>query len=367
MAPTSHIVRITCCPMALTSQLARITCCPMALASHITRTTCVFALVLTVSAQNFAFAQPATQEKSKSIPKAIDERAEVADNNGNGDEVSDNNKEGDNTEGDKAKSAQKKEKPPEFVRVHKIDKKLQALQTASVTYTKPGEENGVEVTLIGAVHIAEPTYYSRLNQLFMGFDALLYELVADPEMGIPDPEERGVSPISSIQVGMKDALELAFQLDEIDYKAENFVHADMTPEEFFSTMENRKEGVFQMLFRSMGAGLAMQSSGKSSDIDLISALMANNRGRALRRTLAEQMGTMDGQMAAITGEDGKSTLITERNAKAFQVMDREIESGKKKLGIFYGAGHLKDMHKRLVEDYGMQPIKTEWLDAWDLK
>jgi len=203
--------------------------------------------------------------------------------------------------------------------------------------------------------------------MFMGFDALLYELVADPEQGLPDPEERGVSPISSIQVGMKDALELAFQLDEIDYKAENFVHADMTPEEFFTTMETRKEGMLQLLFRSMGAGLAMQSSGKSSDLDLISALMSKNRGRALRRSLAEQMGSMDGQMAAITGEDGKSTLITERNAKAFQVMDREIESGKKKLGIFYGAGHLKDMHQTLVEDYGMQPVKTEWLDAWDLK
>jgi hypothetical protein len=268
---------------------------------------------------------------------------------------------------EKAGKKPKKPKPPEFVRVHKIDKKMQALQTASVTYRKPGDDEGVEVTLIGAVHIGEPTYYSRLNQMFKGFDALLYELVADPEMGLPDPEERGVSPISSIQVGMKDALELAFQLDEIDYNAENFVHADMTPEEFFTTMETRKEGMLQLLFRSMGAGLAMQSSGKSSDIDLISALMANNRGRALRRSLAEQMGSMDGQMAAITGEDGKSTLITERNAKAFQVMDREIKDGKKKLGIFYGAGHLKDMHQTLVEDYGMQPVKTEWLDAWDLK
>lgn len=256
---------------------------------------------------------------------------------------------------------------PEFVRVFKQDNKMQALQTASVTYRKPGEADGVEVTLIGAVHIAQPSYYSRLNQMFRQFDALLYELVADPELGVPDPEERGVSPVSTIQVGMKDALELSFQLDEIDYKAENFVHADMTPQEFFATMNERKEGVLQMLFRSMGAGLAMQSSGKSSDIDLIAALVAEDRGRAMRRAFAEQMQMMDGQMAALTGEDGKSTLITERNAKAFKVLDQEIQAGKKKLGIFYGAGHLKDMHQRLVEEYGMTPVKTEWLDAWDLK
>jgi hypothetical protein len=258
-------------------------------------------------------------------------------------------------------------KAPEFVRIHRVEKKLQALQTAVVTYRKAGETNGVEVTLIGAVHIAEPSYYSRLNQMFLGFDALLYELVADPDAGLPDPEERGVSPISTIQVGMKDALELTFQLDEIDYDAENFVHADMTPEEFFSTMENRKEGVLQMLFRSMGAGLATQSSGKSSDLDLLTALVAEDRGRAMRRAFAEQMGNMDSQMAGITGEDGKSTLITERNSKAFKVMEREIKDGKKKLGIFYGAGHLKDMHQRLIDDYGMEAVKTEWLDAWDLK
>lgn len=265
------------------------------------------------------------------------------------------------------KVAEPKEKPPEFVRVLRTDKKLQALQTAVVTYRKVGETDGVEVTLIGAVHIAEPTYYSRLNQIFHSFDALLYELVADPDAGLPDPDERGVSPISTIQVGMKDALELTFQLDEIDYDAKNFVHADMTPEEFFTTMEKRKEGVLQMLFRSMGAGLATQSSGKSSDLDLLTALVAKDRGRAMRRAFAEQMGNMDSQMAGITGEDGKSTLITERNSKAFQVMEREIKEGKKKLGIFYGAGHLKDMHQRLIEDYGMEAIKTEWLDAWDLK
>ncbi len=267
----------------------------------------------------------------------------------------------------KLDEAPAEEEAPEFVRVFKQDNKMQALQTAVVTYQKPNEPDGIQVTLIGAVHIAEPTYYSRLNQMFRQFDALLYELVADPAQGLPDPQERGLSPISSIQVGMKDALELTFQLDEIDYEAKNFVHADMTPEEFFATMNKRKEGVMQMLFRSMGAGLAAQSSGKGSDIDLIAALVATDRGRAMRRAFAEQMGTLDGQMAALTGEDGKSTLITERNAKAFKVMDEEIAAGKKKLGVFYGAGHLKDMHQRLVEDYGLEAVKTEWLDAWDLK
>ncbi len=255
----------------------------------------------------------------------------------------------------------------EFVRVFKENKQPQALQTAVVTYRKPGDTSGVEVTLIGAVHIGEPTYYSKLNQLFRTYDALLYELVADPEMGVPDPEERGMSPVSSIQVGLKDTLALTFQLDEIDYKAKNFVHADMTPTEFFNMMESRKEGLLQMVVRSIGSGIAMQSSGKSSDIDLLAALVSDDRPKAMRRAFADQMGMMDGQMAAITGEDGKSTLITERNAKALRVLQREIDAGKKKLGIFYGAGHLKDMHERLERDFGMLPVETKWLNAWELQ
>ncbi|MEO8269268.1 MAG: hypothetical protein ABI557_06080, partial [Aureliella sp.] len=255
---------------------------------------------------------------------------------------------------------------PDFVRIFKLDGSPKALQTAVATYRKPGEADGVEVTLIGAVHIGEPTYYRKLNELFKSYDALLYELVADPGAGVPDPKDRGVSPISTIQVGMKDSLQLTFQLDEVDYDAKNFVHADMTPQEFFDTMESRKEGVLQMFFRSLGSGIAMQSAGKGGDVGLVAALMSNDRPKGLRRAFAEQMQMMDGQMAALSGEDGKSTLITERNARAFEVLDREIKAGRKKLGIFYGAGHLKDMHQRLVDDYGLELVDTQWLDAWEL-
>ncbi len=272
------------------------------------------------------------------------------------------------------KTAQKSSEPtsnttdeaPDFVRVFEKDGVAQALQTAVATYRKPGESHGTEVALIGAVHIAEPSYYSQLNQLFQSYDALLYEMVTDPDMGIPDPKERGLSPISTIQVGMKEMLELTFQLDEVDYKAKNFVHADMTPTEFFDTMNARKEGVMQMFFRSIGSGIAMQSTGRGGDVGLLAALVAEDRAKGLRRAFADQMQMMDGQMAALTGEDGKSTLITERNAKAFDVLNREIKAGKKKLGIFYGAGHLKDMHERLINEYGMELVETKWLDAWGL-
>ncbi len=265
------------------------------------------------------------------------------------------------------KNAEKRE-IPEFMRVLKDDGKPKALQTAVATYKLAGSgpEDDVEVTLIGAVHIGEATYYSRLNQLFRQYDALLYEMVMDPEGGMPDPEERGVSPVSTIQVGMKSALNLSFQLDEIDYKAKNFVHADMTPQEFFDCMKELEQGLMSMIFRSMGASLAQQSSQKSNDLEVLAAMVSGDT-MSLRVAFAEQMEQADGQMAALANKEGKSALITERNATAFKVLKRELEAGKKKIAVFYGAGHLKDMHKRLEKDFAMELTELEWLDAWSLQ
>lgn len=268
---------------------------------------------------------------------------------------------------DKAETQPAKKEDLKFVRVSKDGKTPLALQTAVVKYKSDSKETeGVEVTLIGAVHIAEKSYFQDLNKLFTEYDALLYEMVSDPNQ-VPEPNQRGSSPVSSVQVGMKDMLELTFQLDEVDYKAKNFVHADMSPEEFFDSMNKRKEGVFKMFLRSVGSGLAMQGAGKSNDLDVLTAILSEKRSSGLKRAMAEQFEMMDGQMAALQGDDGRSTLITERNAKAFKILGEQIKAGKKKIAIFYGAGHLEDMHQRLLDDYRMQPIETKWMDAWDLK
>ena len=46
-------------------------------------------------------------------------------------------------------------------------------------------------------------------------------------------------------------------------------------------------------------------------------------------------------------------------------MASSIASGKKEIGIFYGAAHMTDMEKRLKE-MGFNKISTEWRVAWDM-
>jgi hypothetical protein len=260
---------------------------------------------------------------------------------------------------------------PAFLRVDKDSSgKPRALQCAIAQYEiESGPFRGAQVDLIGAVHVGEKSYYSDLNRRFRDYDAVLYELVADPNERPGRREPRaGVNPIGSLQTGMKDMLKLSFQLEEVDYEAKNFVHADMSPTEFGEDMVKRNDGFISMFARLMGAGFAAQSSRKNSEAqaDLMAAMFSRDPIR-MRRAMAQQFETMDNQMVGLADKDGKSTLLTERNAKAFEVLEAQLKGGKRKVSVFYGAGHLIDMHDRLERDFQARLVQLDWIDAWDLR
>jgi len=227
------------------------------------------------------------------------------------------------------------------------------------------------VDLIGAIHVGDLRYYQELNRRFRSYDALLYELVA-PE-GTVVERGHGTSnahPLGALQNGMTSLLEVEHQLEKIDYTRANFVHADLSPSEFSKSMEKKNESVLQMFSRMMGQSIAQQSQqaaqGESADLDIFSALLSKDRPRKLKIAMAKQFASMESMLMGISGPNG-STLITERNKRALEVLREQQAAGKKKLGIFYGAGHLSDMHERLVDEFELQPIATVWLEAWDLR
>lgn len=274
--------------------------------------------------------------------------------------------------------AQQANQPPEsadqqWVKVLRgEDGDPQAMQTAIVRY-KPakGQDSGVVVDLIGAIHIGDMSYYEALNRQFEEYDVLLYELVAPEGTKI----ERGASsrsshPVGALQNSMKDLLELDHQLGVIDYTQENFVHADMTPDEFTESMAERGEGFMQMFFRMMGLSIAEQSkqqaAGKTTDFDLLIAFFQPDRALRLKRLMADQFADTESLLVGFSGPDG-STIITERNKKALRVLSKQIAAGKKKIGIFYGAGHMDDMGERLEKEFQLQPAETFWVEAWNLR
>ena len=249
-----------------------------------------------------------------------------------------------------------------------------AMQTSVLTFRYPTDgkktnsKAGVTVDLIGAVHVADKGYFKRLNGLFTKYDALLYELVAPEDNNVPSGGKSRHA-VGQMQQGMKSMLELSYQLEEIDYTKRNFVHADMSPEEFARVMGERNETWLTMMLKMMGSAMALQKAdGRGSDADILFAFFANDRALRLKRVMSTQFGNLEGTMSVLEGENG-STIIGERNNKALAVLRRELKAGKKRIGIFYGAGHFPDMEKKLTEKFGLYPDKKsiKWLTAWDMK
>ncbi|HLA86137.1 MAG TPA: hypothetical protein VJL29_15225, partial [Thermoguttaceae bacterium] len=211
-------------------------------------------------------------------------------------------------------------------------------------------------------------YYAELNKRFADYDAVLYELVAPEGTRPPRDASSGGSPISAVQTGLTRLLDLQFQLEGIDYRRPNMVHADMSPEEFSRSMRENGESVLTVFMRMLGYAMAQQAKDPagSRDVELLMALMNKNRALALKRAMAKQFEDLGGAILALDGPGG-STLISRRNAKALKVLRRELDAGKQKLAIFYGAGHLPDMAKRLRADFHLQPTGAQWLRAWDMR
>jgi hypothetical protein len=262
-----------------------------------------------------------------------------------------------------------KEKADKFIRTTRNDNdQLTALETAIVRFeSEVQDQPGLVVDLIGAIHIADKSYYEKLNRRFKKYDAVLYELVAREEANVPKPGQNAGGVVGGLQGGMKSLLELEHQLDCIDYSQKNMVHADMSPEEFAETMKRRKESFAGMFFRLLGRALAEQSEDPlgTSDWQLMAAMFAPDRAHQLKLVMAKEFADMEGQIGVFDGPEG-STIITERNGRALEVLSREIEAGKKRIAIFYGAGHLPDFQRRLQGDFQMKRVKTRWLAAWSL-
>ena len=275
---------------------------------------------------------------------------------------------------------------PQFIRVEEGEDTT-TLQTAVVHFKK----GDATVDLVGAIHIADKKYYEALNKRFEGYEALLYEGIgggkaaapaavdAEPEAEIAGPpeeadadtnapaEEETPAPRKANLNGLHDAYEagakwlgLAYQMKEIDYRKANFVHADLSLEEFSELQAERKESILSFVLKA-GLQTKKKPVKEPNSFKLLASLVSGNKN-GLKRELVQTLGAGDDQVSELAGE---SVIISDRNAKCLEVLASEVAGGKKKLGIFYGAAHFPDMSKRL-EAAGWTNAGMEWMTAWDI-
>lgn len=286
------------------------------------------------------------------------------------------------------------------------------LQTANATYRNA---DGVTVTLIGAVHVADSAYYDELNDLFKSFDTVLYEMVGGPiekreermkattEPHVPVPHQQedsaqdtespatqktpassdtdkqaaseGETPASGgdalswlpmLHGMLQNTLALEGQLDGIDYHQPNFVHADMSLEEFSSMQQDRQEGFLALWLKAVQVQIdnPQVTANQPGLLQILEILTRQDSATELKRLIGRTFDSVEALMAGMEAGDG-TVIITERNKVALKVMEEQIKAGKRNLAIFYGSAHLPDMEKRLQE-MGFKKQQSTWMTAWDL-
>ncbi len=267
-----------------------------------------------------------------------------------------------------ASSALAQDTAPEFARVAVDDQdRPTALQMSIIRYVPAADDRLLEVNLVGAVHIGDPSYYAELNRRFRDYDAVLFELIAPEDALAPGRLEKRSGILSTTQVGMMNLLDLSFQLDEINYDAANFVHADLSPAEMRESMDERGESLYVYFWRIFFASLNEYAKDPLGlkDMELLSGVLSSGQGDSLKIMAAYELTNVS-QAGDLLGADSGSAVIESRNQRAIDVLVREIDGGAQRIGIFYGVAHMPDMEERLLEQLGLTYESTDWVDAWQL-
>ncbi|RYD33403.1 MAG: hypothetical protein EOP86_13480 [Verrucomicrobiaceae bacterium] len=250
------------------------------------------------------------------------------------------------------------------------------METGLASFSLP---DGRTVDLVGVVHLGDKAYYQDLNKRLAGYDAVLFELVGDPSalQGKADPSEADEKPapphpLRMLQQTMGRLLRLEFQLQNIDYTRPNFIHADATGEEFEKMQKERGESMMQLMLKSMELSSDPAVSEKfraAQQIGLGDLILMFYSDKAAARfkivfgqLLAESEQILEKK---ILGRN--SALIAGRNEVALKKLDEVLtDPAKKRVCLFYGAGHMPSMEAVLRTRLKAEPKSFTWLTAWKM-
>jgi len=242
------------------------------------------------------------------------------------------------------------------------------LQTAVVSFENG---DGVIVDLVSVVHIGDEDYFRALNQHLSTYDVVLYEMVGGP---METRDEREVRPelgmTHLLQRVVQSMLGLQYQLDGIDYTPANFVHADADWEQWEALMEAKNQSMATLFTRAMEMqdnedvqGVLESMNGEETLTGILTALTEFNPEK-FKRSLAPLLSESEGFIQTLEGDEG-TVLISERNKIVMASVDEQIRQGHRRIGVFYGAGHMPDFKQRL-EQIGFEERRTDWMTAWSI-
>ncbi len=258
---------------------------------------------------------------------------------------------------------------PDYIR-YTEDAAGARLDVAIRKFTLP---SGQQVDLVGAVHIADASYYQEINRRFPSYDSVLFELVGDPGWLMsrrPSDALPARGGISSFQESAARYLKLTFQLAAVDYSGRNMVHADTSLEEFERMQQERGESMATLFARAMRAQMDGSLSGTATNeldmYQLLKILVSDDSAAAFKKALAKTFDQAEAVTAALEGNE-QSAILGGRNDVVIGKIGEVLANRKqRRIAVFYGGAHMPGIEAALIKDMKAKAAGEEWLAAWTM-
>jgi len=276
----------------------------------------------------------------------------------------------------------------EHLRYAPAGKQAGGLDIAVTSYVHP--ESRIRVALFGVVHVADAPYYERVKHELSEYDVVLYEGVKPEALTAEEWQasfNKGDGEVASLQRKLAKWFGFRYQLDALDYTAENFVHADMTEQEFLDggggvlipgrdagkTAGSTAEDPEAPAGPDYGMGQRRLTTAVNSTLGVVEEFGEELLGKPsvvrsmARRMFAETMGTADIGSALDMFPGLTELILTKRNEVVLERLKATLAEAPRTVAIFYGAAHMPDLEKRLVDSLGFERADAHWLRAWALR
>ena len=245
-----------------------------------------------------------------------------------------------------------------------------SLETSIRSFTHA--ESGTTVDLVGAIHVAEKDYFDGIKAHLDSLDCVLYEAVVPAKGSQPSPHLALLRKAYRI---MADELGLAYQMETIDYKnlPATWEHCDMTEDEvaecggllYREWVRNSRlyKDVIDALDSEMDGAVQQVNTMRPAPGGMLSplkTLAAKRLVHSAGNPLLQKVGLLVPDVILGTG-----VILEKRNAVVRSRLEEITAAGEgKHVGVFFGALHLPDIEKYLVDELGYEHTSTTWMPAW---
>jgi hypothetical protein len=283
--------------------------------------------------------------------------------------------------------------PAPYMRVVRSNSGPVHLQIA-LRELRPARRSGPAIWLVAVSHIGEPAYYAAVQQHLNAQALVLFEGVTERPAG-RSSESPSAQPLnnnvrikgdddsadSSLQSTLAQSLDLAFQLDAIDYDRPHFLNSDLSLRQLEALLAENAEDAPALEPGTNGEtdDQLTQLVGLMDGSSLLGALVhagvkligSSPKLRALTKiAVIEMFGNLKGdisQSPALPPEMTKliGVLIQGRNQVVVNDLKAELPKLRKReaVAVFYGAGHMHDLETRVRDELNYRPVNERWLTA----